>query len=385
VLLVLVALVLFPFLLLWALIALVHDGVQAVDRGSRLGQPVVWTIAVVAVLGITLVAGASRPSRTDGGGTASTGDFAIVSPPSGSTVTTASVTVVGTAPDGAEVVWDRSLRSDVRTVAVSGQWSMAVELDEGANELTFRLGSDRSTAVTLTITFAPSQSATPPSVSASASAPPAGSTPSAQPTATPPPAATAQPTTTAKPLPTPPLASIEDPKGDFVDENDKPAKGPAFMDIIGVYVKTNSDGSLNLALETAGEPPSTWDPVSEEIVYGFYLDTTGDHTPDYQVLLQNDFNNSWTASLSELSTGQTLAGDRFPGVAGVIGTMAAIRLDMSTIGDPGHVAVSALSEYITFPDPQNDPFNSSQRDDTAPDNAWPDGDGWIEFEVPQGS
>lgn len=67
-----VALVLFPFLLLWALIALVHDGVQAVDRGSRLGQSGVWTIAVVAVLGITLVAGASRPSNTDRGGTAST-------------------------------------------------------------------------------------------------------------------------------------------------------------------------------------------------------------------------------------------------------------------------------------------------------------------------
>lgn len=144
-----VALVLFPFLLLWALIALVHDGVQAVDRGSRLGQPVVWTIAVVAVLGITLVAGASRPSRTDRGGTASTGAFAIVSPPSGSTVTTQTVTVVGSAPDGAEVVWDVSLRPDVRTVAVSGQWSMAVELDEGPNELTFRLGSDRSTALTL--------------------------------------------------------------------------------------------------------------------------------------------------------------------------------------------------------------------------------------------
>ena len=35
-------------------------------------------------------------------------------------------------------------------------------------------------------------------------------------------------------------------------------------------------------------------------------------------MLQNDFNNSWTTSLSELSTGQTLAGDRFPGVGGVI-------------------------------------------------------------------
>ena len=92
------------------------------------------------------------------------------------------------------------------------------------------------------------------------------------------------------------------------------------MDIIGVYVKTNSDGTLNLALETAGEPPSTWDPVAEEIVFGFYLDTTGDHSPDYQVLLQNDFDNQWNASLSELTTGQTLSGDRFPGVGGVIGT-----------------------------------------------------------------
>jgi hypothetical protein len=285
VLLVVVALILFPFLLLWALLALVHDGVQALDRGSRLGQPVVWAIAAVLVLALTLLAGGSRASR-------------------------------------------------------------------------------------------PSASA---GASASASAPPAESTPTAQPTVT------ALPTVAAKPLPTPPLASLMDPTGDFVDENGKPAKGPAFQDIIGVYVKTNSDGSLNLAIETAGEAPSTWDPVSEEIAYGFFLDTTGDHTPDYQVLLQNSFNDRWTPSLSELTTGQTLSGDRFPGAAAVLGTLASIRLDLSTIGDPGHVAVSAHTQYTTYPDPVNDPTNYAQRDDTAPDNAWPDGAGWIEFEVSLGT
>ena len=65
--------------------------------------------------------------------------------------------------------------------------------------------------------------------------------------------------------------------------------------------------------------------------------------------------------------------------------MAAIRLDLSTIGEPGHVAVSALTEYITYPDPQNDPLNYSQRDDTAPNNAWPNGNGWIEFQIAEGS
>jgi hypothetical protein len=303
--------------------------------------------------------------------------------------------VVGSAPDGAEVVLDVRLRPDVRTVAAAGRWSIDVELDEGENVLTFRLGDDKSTAVTLTVTFDPSQSVPPPSASveppASDTAPPPESSPTAQPTAnaqgaaTTRPASTAAPTITAKPLATPPLASIEDPTGDWVDENDKPAKGPAFQDIIGVYVKTNSDGTLNLALETAGGPPSTWDPVAEEIVYGFYLDTTGDRTPDYQVLLQNDFDDAWTASLSELTTGQTMSGDRFPGIAGVMGTIAAVRLDLATIGDPTRVAVSALTEYITYPDPVNDPFNYAQRDDTAPNDAWPDGDGWIEFEMAQGS
>ena len=117
-LLVVAALLLLPFLLLWVLIALVHDGVQAIDRGSRLESAgrvdnrrrarFRAHVAGQCVPGV--VARLRRRYRV-------AGEFAIVSPPSGSTVTTQTVTVVGTAPDGAEVVRDVPLRPDVRTVA----------------------------------------------------------------------------------------------------------------------------------------------------------------------------------------------------------------------------------------------------------------------------
>jgi hypothetical protein len=82
--------------------------------------------------------------------------FEVVEPADGMTVTTPSVTVRGHGPAGATVVRDISFAPDDKaTVAASGEWSMTVALDEGANDLTFRLGEDKASAITITVAFVP--------------------------------------------------------------------------------------------------------------------------------------------------------------------------------------------------------------------------------------
>lgn len=99
--------------------------------------------------------GTSRPVA-ETTAAAGSGALSITSPANGATVATASVTVIGTAPAGARVVRDISLAPDDETTAdASGRWRIAVNLDEGSNELTFRIGDDKSTAVTITVTYSP--------------------------------------------------------------------------------------------------------------------------------------------------------------------------------------------------------------------------------------
>ena len=84
----------------------------------------------------------------------SSGSLVISSPTNGSTVTTSTVTVYGTAPANAEVVHDITFAPDTRTTASSdGSWSLAVDLSEGANTLTFRIGDNASTATSITLNY----------------------------------------------------------------------------------------------------------------------------------------------------------------------------------------------------------------------------------------
>src|SRR5688572_26550936 len=67
----------------------------------------------------------------------------IASPEDGEVVRTPSVQVVGTAPAGAEIVQELSMSGDRRTSADDeGNWVLTVDLDEGDNDLIFRIGDD---------------------------------------------------------------------------------------------------------------------------------------------------------------------------------------------------------------------------------------------------
>jgi micrococcal nuclease len=80
----------------------------------------------------------------------------ILEPVDGAEVTAAGIVVTGVGPAGARIVRDISLGPDDVAIAdASGAWSMPVELEEGANELVFRIGDDQSTAVELTVSLAP--------------------------------------------------------------------------------------------------------------------------------------------------------------------------------------------------------------------------------------
>lgn len=134
-------------------------------------------LATFIVLAATIAA-CNTATSSQAGGT-----LRITDPANGSTVSSKSVTVRGSAPAGATVTQDISLGPDQHTTAdASGNWQLAVDLDEGSNDLKFRIGDDESTAIAFRLTYAePGQPVTPSgSASGAAATPPtkpAGATP----------------------------------------------------------------------------------------------------------------------------------------------------------------------------------------------------------------
>jgi hypothetical protein len=81
----------------------------------------------------------------------------IESPEDGDVVRRPSVQVVGTAPPGAEIIQDVDLFGDRRTSAdAQGDWVMTVDLEEGDNDLVFRIGDLESTTKTIRVVYEPS-------------------------------------------------------------------------------------------------------------------------------------------------------------------------------------------------------------------------------------
>ena len=81
----------------------------------------------------------------------------ITSPDDGDVVDRPSVQVVGTAPAGAEIVQDLPFFADRRTSADdNGDWVLTVDLEEGDNDLVFRIGDEQATTKTLRIVYEPS-------------------------------------------------------------------------------------------------------------------------------------------------------------------------------------------------------------------------------------
>jgi hypothetical protein len=82
--------------------------------------------------------------------------LAIVSPADGAVVSTNRIFVIGTAPPGLRVVQDISLGFDrSANVDATGHWALELELAAGDNQMTFRIGDDRSTARTIHVIYQP--------------------------------------------------------------------------------------------------------------------------------------------------------------------------------------------------------------------------------------
>jgi hypothetical protein len=96
----------------------------------------------------------------DGGTAAPVGPTApivgltIQSPQDGQVIATKEVTVIGLAPPGLTVTRDVSFGLDQHgTADGTGHWAINVGLQEGQNDLVFRIGDDRSTEKRLRVIF----------------------------------------------------------------------------------------------------------------------------------------------------------------------------------------------------------------------------------------
>ena len=78
----------------------------------------------------------------------------ILSPADGTVVSVGGVVVEGVAAPGSPITWDRPMWFDDHTVAdASGRWSFVIGLNPGDNVLTFRVGDDLATALTITVRY----------------------------------------------------------------------------------------------------------------------------------------------------------------------------------------------------------------------------------------
>jgi hypothetical protein len=180
-----------------------HAG-QAAQKGDGVRRAATVLIGIAAIVAACGGGLGSTDQRAAVGGSATQapGALTVDSPPDGSTVPTGTVIVVGTAAAGAHVVRDIPLAPDTAVDAgANGAWAMSVNLEPGSNTLTFRIGNDKATAVTITVIYQPQGEPTPTATPSSTATPEPTPTPS--PTPTPEPTPPPTPSPTVKPTPTP--------------------------------------------------------------------------------------------------------------------------------------------------------------------------------------
>ena len=144
-----------------------------VDRSSR--GPAIVAGAVVVAIGLVLFGLLMRPqpgnpptslpagaSGVPGPGEPTASPPALIvgltiqSPPDGQVIATKEVTVIGLAPPGLSVTRDVSFGLDQHATADgTGHWAINVSLNNGQNDLVFRIGDDHSTEQRLRVTYKP--------------------------------------------------------------------------------------------------------------------------------------------------------------------------------------------------------------------------------------
>ena len=140
------------------------------SRGSAIVVGALIVAAGLVIFGLLMRPQAGDPAAGSQGGPVGTvgpgGSVAgppalitglsIESPADGQVVAIKDVTVIGLAPPGLEVTRDVSFGFDQHATADgTGHWAMSVGLDEGENNLVFRMGDDRSTEKRLRVTYTP--------------------------------------------------------------------------------------------------------------------------------------------------------------------------------------------------------------------------------------
>jgi hypothetical protein len=99
----------------------------------------------------------AAPSFSVGPGlTAPPVGLTILSPADRAVVGSQDLTVIGSAPAGLTITQDISFGLDRHaTVDGTGHWAISVQLSDGENKLTFRIGDDHSTSQTIRVIYIP--------------------------------------------------------------------------------------------------------------------------------------------------------------------------------------------------------------------------------------
>ena len=109
-----------------------------------------------AAAGPSGAGGQVAPGGSSVGPAAPITGITIQSPQDGQAVATKDVTVIGLAPPGLSVTRDVSFGFDQHATADgTGHWAISVGLDEGQNDLVFRIGDDHSTEKRVRVIYAP--------------------------------------------------------------------------------------------------------------------------------------------------------------------------------------------------------------------------------------
>jgi zinc ribbon protein len=149
---------------------------QPMDRGTRKAPFVIGALVIAAGLVAFGLLSRSQPAANPGaapqvgppgvGGPIAPGQsvgppapivgITIQSPQDGAAIATKEVTVIGIAPPGLTVTRDISFGLDQHATADgTGHWAINVGLNEGQNDLVFRIGDDRSTEKRLRVIYMP--------------------------------------------------------------------------------------------------------------------------------------------------------------------------------------------------------------------------------------
>jgi hypothetical protein len=130
------------------------------------------------------------------------GKLTISTPAQGAVLSTQMIRVTGRGPAGSKVVRDVSFALDDEViVGTDGGWSMEVQLDEGPNDLVFRIGDDTSTEMRLGVTYERGEATQPAVPSNDATVGASDLSTPASPTTSQPAASTAAPTPPPAPQP----------------------------------------------------------------------------------------------------------------------------------------------------------------------------------------